>query len=370
MSEPIETAPSPDPATAPESLPESAEPAPPAPRYLVGVLYYGAVDREHDRCMKALHDHPYIADVMELTGCPYIDMGRSIIATTVLDRPGIDGLLFIDHDMVFEPSEVEKVIESAQASRGVVGAAYSMRRPGRIIGAIDGSKLEPGKQVVFFNGGEPVSAHHLGMGMTAIHRSVLERLVAASEAKAARQRETLDELTRILHSVFDDAGHFTPLSGPAFDAQRPLDLLAELAKALPAPDLPRLTTGISDAVTIPFFSHLQRLNPQCPPGTVGVYVGEDVSFCLRCHEANVPVQVDTRARVYHKGAYCYGLEDVGMQVPYIDRLEVVDTGAREPVPKAALFSTDPTIQKALDEAYPNGALVPRALGPLPEVAEL
>lgn len=286
-------------------------------KYLVGVLYYGAIDREHDRCVQALKQHPYVGQVLELTGCPYIDMGRSLIATAVLDKPEIGGLLFIDHDMVFDVAEVEKLIDSCEEHRSVVGAAYSMRRTGKIIGGIDGSKLPAGEQVVFFDGGKVVPASYLGMGLTAIHRSVLERLVAHSDAVHARNAEKLRDL--VCH----------------VEAGEP-----ELP-TLPGPDLPRLTTGISDAPVVPFFSHRQQS---------GSYYGEDVSFCLRCHEAGVPVQLDTRVRVYHKGSYCYGLEDVGMEVPYLSRLVALDT----PAPRVAAAPPNAAVRAAL-EAEPSEA---------------
>lgn len=339
-------------------------PSPPTPaRYLVCVLYYGAVDREHDRCVKALHGKPYVYDVLEMTGCPYIDMGRSICATGVLDNPAIGGLLFIDHDMVFEPEECAKVIESAEACRGTVGAAYSMRRPGRIIGGIDGSKLEPGKKVVFFEGGEALPAQYLGMGMTAIHRSVFERLVEASEKKYARQQE----LMAVLDGFAVEAGMYDP----NIPCQEFHDVLDELRRDhLQFKDLPRLGTGISEADCVPFFANRQLPTP-ATPGRDGNYYGEDVSFCIRNHEHGIPVQVDTRSRVYHKGSYCYGIEDVGMQVPYFDRLEVVDTGNTQPEMRPALFSHDAVVQAALEEHYPDGRLPSAAApAPLPEATSL
>jgi hypothetical protein len=63
----------------------------------------------------------------------------------VLDSPELGGLLFIDHDMVFESAEAIRCIESAIESDATVGAAYSMRRPGKIIGGVDGTKLPPDK---------------------------------------------------------------------------------------------------------------------------------------------------------------------------------------------------------------------------------
>lgn len=327
------------------STPESPEnvigQCPPRPKkYLVGVLYYGPIDREHDRCVKALRDHPLIENVLELTGCPYIDIGRGIIATAVLDNPELGGLLFIDHDMVFEPREAIATIESAIEADATVGAAYSMRKPGAIIGAVDGSKLASGEKVVFFDGGQRFPANYLGMGMTAIPRSVLVRLVEASKAKKARQDVIVAELEGLLSRVTAAVA----VDGTPLDPSRAARLFAELVPELRDEDLPRLKTGISDAPVVPFFSLLQRN---------GYYFGEDVSFCVRSHLAGIGVNLDSRIRVYHKGSYCYGLEDVGMEVPYCHRLEVLDTP--DPAAAPALFSKSPQVQSALAAQVVRGA---------------
>lgn len=281
----------------------------PAKPYLVGVLYYGGIDREHDKCIQALRSHPYVATVFEMHGCPYIDIGRSIIATNVLDHPEYGGLIFFDHDMIFDPEEVTKLIESAEACQGVVGAAYSMRRPGHMIGGIDTTKLAIGEKVVFFDGGSSRPATYLGMGMTAIHRSVFERLVTKADEKHEKRHSFLKH-TDIVEKMMGKATEF------GLDASKITELVAEVKDALKPHELPRLKSGISDADVVPFFSMLQ-LN--------GVYYGEDISFCLRCHDAKIPVELDTRVRVYHKGSYCYGLEDCGMVVPYCSRLESVSS---------------------------------------------
>lgn len=301
-------------------------------KYLVGVLYYGPVDREHDRCVKGLRGHPLVQDVLELTGCPYIDIGRGIVATAVLDNPELGGVLFIDHDMVFDPSEAIATIESAIEADETVGAAYSMRKPGHIIGAVDGTKVPPDKKVFFFEGGERLPANYLGMGMTAIPRSVLVRLVEASRAKFARQQALVSELQALLGRVTAAvAADGTPL-----DASRASVLFEQLIPELRDEDLPRLETGISPAPVVPFFSLLQR---------AGYYYGEDISFCVRSHLAGIGVNLDTRIRVYHKGSYCYGLEDVGMEVPYCHRLEVLDRPSPNMAPTG--FSKSAQVREAL-----------------------
>lgn len=309
----------------------------PEKKWLVGVLYYGGIDREHDRCVAHLKAHPYVYDVLELTGCPYIDMGRSIIATSVLDNPELGGLLFLDHDMIFQTDEVVRLIEAAEATQAVVGAAYSMRRPGKIIGGVDVTKLPKDFPLVFFDGGAVVPASFLGMGTTAIARSVLVRLVEESEKLYARQQELLAELERQL-----DTASLEVSSGRT-DGR---ELLAELVRDhLLYKRLPRLSTGISDSPCVPFFSHLQRPDIQAPKGMEGFYYGEDVSFCIRNHDHDIPVKLDTRCRVYHKGSYCYGLEDVGMEVPLCGRLGILDT--KTPQVKQGLPNA--TVAEALAE---------------------
>lgn len=324
-------APSPEPLAATEAptSPSTITNNAPAKPYLVGVLYYGGIDREHDKCIQALRRHPYIASVFEMHGCPYIDIGRSIIATEVLDKKEYGGLLFFDHDMIFDSEEVTKLIESTEACQGVVGAAYSMRRPGHMIGGIDTTKLAPGEKVVFFEGGACHPASYLGMGMTAIHRSVFERLVAHADEKHEKRTSFLKQ-EKLVAELMGAASDF------GLDATKVQEAMDQVKEAIRPHDLPRMKSGISDADVVPFFSMLQQNN---------VYYGEDVSFCLRCHDAKIPVQLDTRVRVYHKGTYCYGLEDCGMVVPYCTRLETIasTTNAIQNTPYHV-----PELQKLLD----------------------
>ena len=227
--------------------------APPrTPRYLVGVLYYGNHDTEHDRCMHKIYQHPNVAEIKELGGCAYIDIGRSLLATLTLDSEKYDGLLMIDHDIVFEPEAVSMVIESAERLQGVVGGPYSMRSPGAsIIGAVDTESLAPDEEVVFFEGGKLYPAVYLGMGFTAIPRSAL------------------------------------------------LTLTKTMA---------RVQTGVFPQTIYPLFALMMRDLK---------WFGEDISFCNRAHDARVPVGIDTRIRLHHRGTYDYGIEDCGTIVPYM-----------------------------------------------------
>ena len=249
-------------------LPTASDAGPPK-AFLVGVLYYGPIDREHDRCVQLLRKSPLVSDVLELSGCPYIDMGRSIIATKVLDDPELGGLLFLDHDMVFETEDAELCIRGAIEAAAVCGAAYSMRRPGKMIGAIDGGKIPEGEQVVFFEGGKPRPASYLGMGMTAMARSVLVALVKKSQENWASQQAHV----ALLQQTIELLGSSDFLSEIAREHVVTLrEAFQSLVPCLKSPDLPRLSTGLSEAPCVPFFSHLQRIMP-APEGRDGYYFG-------------------------------------------------------------------------------------------------
>lgn len=238
-----------------------------ATRYLVGVLYYGNVDKEHDDSMRRLEQHPRVAGFAQISGCPYICIGRSTVAEKMLALDqDVEGLLFIDHDIIFEPDAVDRLLDSCDETRGVIGAGYPMRSPGgKMIGAIDTDKLPPGKKIIFYEGGDIYPASYLGMGFTAIHRSALEAI---------------------------------------------------------GRDLPYFENGVTNIPIRPFFA-LSRED--------GKWYGEDVSFCLRAHAARVRVDMDTRVRIWHKGSYTYSLEDCGIVVPLLRSLEGIERDKPEPL---------------------------------------
>jgi len=253
------------------------------PKYLVGVLYYGNHDTEHDRSMRKIHRHPNVAEVKELGGCAYIDIGRSLLATLMLDDEKYDGLLMIDHDIVFEPEAVSHVVESAEKLQGVVGGAYSMRSPGAaMIGAVDTASLADGERVIFFEGGGLYPAVYLGMGFTAIPRAALAKMVSGME---------------------------------------------------------RVHTGVFKQSVWPVFSLLLR---------DGKWFGEDVSFCMRAHDARVPVGMDTRIRLHHRGLYDFGLEDCGTIVPFMTSIQGLIK--EEPRVLNASHAPDPQVAAAMASA--------------------
>lgn len=256
-------------------------------RYLIGVLYYGAVDYEHTLCMRAIERHPAVIRVVEVTACPYICIGRSTVVARLAEFPEASGIIFIDHDILFDAEAITLLAESLDETESVVGAIYSMRKPGsRTIGQVDvaASKARGQDRIIYLNGGGLYPAHYLGMGFTGIHRKVFESLDR--------------ELPLVKNSV--TGVDIRPYFALTVDAER------------------------------------------------GVYLGEDVSFCERAQRAGHGVYADTRLRVFHKGSYSYALEDCGVVVPLLKSIEgVAKTDESQPI--ASNVSPHPEVLRAMAE---------------------
>lgn len=294
-------------------------------KYLAGVLYYGPKDDEHEACMRKLDQHPRILAVADVKGCPYIDIGRASLAEYALAVPDAAGILFLDHDILFDMKSVDQILESCDESHAVVGAGYSMRSPGsKMIGGLDTSS---GRPVVFFEGGGRYPAHYLGMGFTAIHRDALRQIIDYARERNARRDLIVRELRAILSNMGSDGG------------DRGEAILDELMPVLTRDELPILSNGVTNTPIRPFFALLQE---------AGAYYGEDVSFCILAKKAGVTVEMDTRVRVAHKGAYAYELEDCGFVVPILPRLEGLMTNG--PSPQASPVSPPGAIRDAVEAA--------------------
>jgi len=132
-------------------------------------------DKQHSACMWELQQ-AYGIIVLETVGHHHIDITRSLLATAAMDQ-GADVAFFIDHDIIFEPSDVLILSAIAREKQGIVAAPYSMRKMGAgMVGHIDPVEHE---EVKFFDEGALYPSNGaIGMGFTAIHRSVLEKLAA------------------------------------------------------------------------------------------------------------------------------------------------------------------------------------------------
>ena len=139
----------------------------------------------HGECMDVLQ-HELGMLVLATRECSDIDVARSFLATSALDL-GADVVVFIDHDMAFDPLDVEVLAGRCRETRGVIGAVYSQRKMG---GGIVGSFSPDTTEAVFFEGGglyEAMGA--LGMGFTAIHRDVFEKIDPLPEYARVQAQE-------------------------------------------------------------------------------------------------------------------------------------------------------------------------------------
>lgn len=129
-------------------------------------------EHQHGDCIDAV-EHGLGILVMKTRGSPQIDIARSLLAYTALAH-GADVCLFVDHDILFEPLDVEVLAESARQTRGIVGAPYSERRMGG--GLVGGFASDVDEATFFDGGGLYPSPGAIGMGFTAIHRDVFALL--------------------------------------------------------------------------------------------------------------------------------------------------------------------------------------------------
>lgn len=136
------------------------------------VPYFGGLDYEHRKCMDALKaTAPAGTNFHELPNCPWIDMAQAHLADRALSDPEVDIVFWIEHDMVFTPSDVIAMADRCRASEyDILGAAYSQRRPG---GFVVGETLVESPE---FYVDKLYPASHCGLGFTAMRRSVFEKL--------------------------------------------------------------------------------------------------------------------------------------------------------------------------------------------------
>jgi hypothetical protein len=126
--------------------------------------------------------------VLATRGNTHIDVARSLLATVACAH-GADVAVFIDHDMLFEPLDVEALANVARETRGVVGAPYSQRKMGASLAVSFHPDTE---EAVFFEGGGLYpAAGTVGMGFTAIHRDVFEKLDQLPEYAVVNSAEGL-----------------------------------------------------------------------------------------------------------------------------------------------------------------------------------
>lgn len=178
-----------------------------------------------------------------------IDRSRSEAASTAL-HDGADAIFWIDSDVTFEVSSVERLIAHDLPA---VAGVYPKK------GVRDFAvHLEPGtRELKMGEGGGLYDVRYVGTGFFYTDRVVYEDV-----------RRTFG----------------LPVCNTRFGAR-----------------------------TVPYFLPMVVADEQGPPGAYW-YLGEDYAFCERARQAGHKIVVDTTIRLGHVGRYTYGWEDVGQPV--------------------------------------------------------
>jgi len=236
--------------------------------YCVGAAYYGGYDHDHLAGVLQLEWGDPNLHVIRTHGVPYIDQARAIIATSAMAlMPEKDAVLvFLDHDIIFDPRDVPRLVDAiASSPYDVLAVPYSMRKhAGGLIGF---PTPHPSGEtpLSFFELGGFYDSIGVGMGFTAIKLSTFWKMAAGEHFQTGEQ-------------------------------------IAEPMR--------RYICGTQNKV-YPFFAHLLEGE---------LYLGEDMSFCRRVAAAGGRVGLWTVPRIGHKGTYIYAPEDCAFAVPVSKRL--------------------------------------------------
>lgn len=141
-------------------------------KFIVLKPTYGAEDRDHGRCKRALEKTG--TPIMELEDCPYIDMARAALVENGLEAiPDADVLLWLDHDIIFRADDIIGLARHCHESQyDILGVMYSMRRPKF---TTIGRPAPHVAQATFYEPGL-IDGAFTGMGMTAVKRRVFEKM--------------------------------------------------------------------------------------------------------------------------------------------------------------------------------------------------
>lgn len=105
-----------------------------------------------------------------------VSRARSVDATGFLLDPNLgDVMLYLDHDIEFEPQDALRVAQLAYDHQCIAGAAYVTRSD---LAPHPALRLFPGQKVALGKPNPPVEVVYLSTGFLAFHREVLKKLAS------------------------------------------------------------------------------------------------------------------------------------------------------------------------------------------------
>lgn len=123
------------------------------------------------RAMQHLKDAGFDATYLYLPGGALLEHFRSWIACEALNW-GAEVLLWVDDDVTFDAPEAVKLVRGCLATEGLVAGVCALRGASRI----NVTPTDQAAQLRFYEGGGLIDVNHAGLGMTAVHRKVYERM--------------------------------------------------------------------------------------------------------------------------------------------------------------------------------------------------
>lgn len=142
---------------------------------------------ETAECMLQLRDRGWGYSIAR--GDALISRSRSRIVSSWYRHTDEDVFLMIDDDVVFKPTDAEKVVELARQTRSVVCAAYPVKDGGHLA-----CRRQPGQEIAFGPKAEPVEIIYPATGFMAVHRDVIKAMVEAQEADGSHRFPLCDAL--------------------------------------------------------------------------------------------------------------------------------------------------------------------------------
>ncbi len=137
--------------------------------------YFGGLDWEHHVKVIRPAERKGIT-LINVAGCPYIDMARAYLADVALSQPDdhFDALVFIDQDMILDVDDILPMVDRllAQTEFSAVGAGYITKRPGGLLTCSTPAGLE---SLIFYQPGYQ-EVDFMGFGLTAIKREVFLKM--------------------------------------------------------------------------------------------------------------------------------------------------------------------------------------------------